>query len=309
MVKKFRRTAALTAAVGAAALGLAACSQTGGGGGGEGGGGDSLLSQLQESGTVTVGINGEAPYSYIGDDGKPTGATIAIANKIYGELGIDNVEATKVAWDSLIPGLNAGRFDMVSAGMSILPDRCAQAAFAHPTIMYTTALLVPKGNPMDLHNLHDVKDSGAKLAIEAGAIEDGYADDLGIDTLKMQSPQDGMDAVISGRVDVFALTAISLNTLVEKNADKPIEATEPFIAVVNGKKQVGAGAAVFRKENDTLREAWNEKLDEIVGSSQNYEDTIGEFGFGEPWRPPKDLTTEQLCNGELPDATASSDEG
>lgn len=306
MVNKFRRTVALTAAVGAAALGLAACSKTGG----DSGDGDSnLLSQLQESGTVTVGINGEAPYSYIGDDGEPTGATIAIAEKIYGELGIDDVEATKVAWDSLIPGLNAGRFDMVSAGMSILPDRCEQAAFADPTIMYTTALLVPKGNPMDLHNLQDVEKSGAKLAVESGTVENGYADDMGLDTLKMESPQDGMDAITSGRADVFALTAISLETLVEKNSDKPIEATDPFVAVVNGKQQVGAGAAVFRKENNDLREAWNEELEKIVSDPDAYEDTIGEFGFGEPWRPPEDVTTEMLCSGELPDATASSDEG
>lgn len=306
MVKKFRRSAALTAAVGAAALGLAACSQTGGG---DGDGDDNLLSQLQDEGTVTVGINGEAPYSYLDDDGEPTGATIAIAEQIYGELGIDDVEAEKVAWDSLIPGLNAGRFDMVSAGMSILPDRCEQAEFANPTIMYTTALLVPEGNPMDLHDLQDVESSGADLAVESGTVENGYADDMGLDTLKMESPQDGMDAVVSGRADVFALTAISLETLADENSDQPIEATDPFVAVVNGKQQLGAGAAVFRKENDDLREAWNDELEKIVGDSGAYEDAIGEFGFGEPWRPPEDVTIEQLCSGELPDATASSDEG
>ncbi|NMA76536.1 MAG: transporter substrate-binding domain-containing protein, partial [Actinomycetales bacterium] len=124
----------------AAALGgLAACSQTssGGGGGevGEDGGGD-LLSRLQEAGTITVGFAGEAPYSF-DEDGELTGATVAMHREIFGELGIDNVEGKLTDWGSLIPGLNSGQFDAVSAGMSILPDRCAEAAFSEPEFQYT----------------------------------------------------------------------------------------------------------------------------------------------------------------------------
>lgn len=303
MANSMRRTAVVAATAGVLALGLAACSQTTPNRGNEGSEGGGLLAQLQEAGTVSVGIAGERPYSYMNDDGEPDGATIAIANEIYGDLGIDTVEAQMVAWDSLIPGLNAGRFDMISAGMSILPDRCEQAAFANPTIMYTTAFLVPTGNPMDLHDMQDVVDSGAKLAVLAGAIEDGYAQSLGIDALSLQNAQDGLDAVVSGRADVFALTAISLQTLAEDNPDAGVEATEPFEAVIDGKRQVGAGAAVFRKSDTDLLDAWNEKLDEIVGDPDRYEEVIGEFGFGEPWRPQGDVTTEMLCAGELPDAT------
>ena len=136
----------------AAALGgLAACSRTstgGEGGGGEegGGGGGDLLSQLQDAGTITVGFAGEAPYSFE-DGGELMGATVALHREIFGELGIDNVEGKLTDWGSLIPGLNAGQFDAVSAGMSILPDRCAQAAFSEPEFQYTTALMVPEGNP------------------------------------------------------------------------------------------------------------------------------------------------------------------
>ncbi|MGO1926511.1 MAG: transporter substrate-binding domain-containing protein, partial [Brachybacterium tyrofermentans] len=138
----------------AAALGgsLAACSQTSTGGGGgdssDGGGGD-LLSKLQEAGKITVGFAGEAPYSF-DDNGDLTGATVAMHREIFGELGIDTVEGKLTDWNSLIPGLNAGQFDAVSAGMSILPERCAEAAFSEPEFQYTTALMVPKGNPEKL---------------------------------------------------------------------------------------------------------------------------------------------------------------
>ena len=96
-----------------------------------------------------------------------------MARKIFSELGVENVEALLVDWDALIPGLNAGRFDVVSAGMSILPERCEQAAFSDPEIMYTTALMVQEGNPKNLTDLDSVvaaEEGGEdiKLAVLSG---------------------------------------------------------------------------------------------------------------------------------------------
>jgi len=276
-------------------------------GGDSGGDKNATLASLKDKGTITVGIAGEEPYSYTNDDGELTGATIALHEEIWGNLGIDNVEAKQVDWDSLIPGLTAGRYDAISAGMSILPDRCKKADFGDPEIMYTTALMVPEGNPDDLHDMQDIKESGANFAAMNGAIEQGYADEMNIDTMKVASPEDGMEAVESGRADVYALTGISLRALDEKNPDANVEVTDPFTAVVNGKLQVGAGATVFRKNNDELREAYNKELAKIVGDKDEFERVVGEFGFTEAERPQGDVNTKMLCAGNLPDADESGD--
>ena len=180
--------------------------------------------------------------------------------------------------------------------------RDLDAAFGDPEILYTTALMVPEGNPKNLKTLDDVKKSGAKLTTMSGAIESDYAKALDIKATQVKSPQDGMEAVTRGRSDVFALTGISLRTMDEKNPDAKVEVTEPFVAVVDGKEQVGAGATVFKKGDDTLREAYNKELAKITGDEKAYTDVIGEFGFTDAERPKGDLTTEQLCKGELPDA-------
>ncbi|HLS45920.1 MAG TPA: transporter substrate-binding domain-containing protein, partial [Ornithinicoccus sp.] len=212
------RGSAIAAAVAIGALTLAACGDGDDGDNGDGEGASAeeggTLAEIQEEGTVTVGIAGEEPYSYTDEDGELTGATIAIHREVFGNLGIDDVEGVLVEWDALIPGLNAGRFDVISAGMSILPERCEQAAFGDPEIMYTTALLVPEGNPNDLHNMQDIAEaSDVTFAAMSGAIEQGYADKLGIETMIVNSPQDGLDAVVSGRADVYALTGISLRAM------------------------------------------------------------------------------------------------
>ena len=303
MALSTRRTRSAIALAAAGVLALAAC------GGDTGGGEDSgasTLERLKDDNTIVVGIAGEEPYSYTDDNGELTGATIALHEEVFKNMGIDNVEGQLVEWDALIPGLNAGRFDAISAGMSILSERCDKADFSIPEIMYTTALLVPEGNPENLQNMQDVKESGIKFAAMSGAIEDGYASELGIDTMKVGSPADGLDAVVSGRADAFALTGISLRALAERNPDAPVEVTDAFVAVVDGKEQVGAGATVFRKDDDELREAYNEESAKIIGDPAEFERVLGAFGFSEAERPTDDITTEMLCKGELPDAEPSS---
>lgn len=259
------------------------------------------LDRLKDEGTITVAIADERPYSWVeGDEAR--GATIAMHEEIFAGMGIDNVEVVEVDWNSLIPGLNAGRYDAISAGMSILPDRCEQAAFSDPEIMYTTGLMVPEGNPQGLTTLDSVVEAGGdvRLAVLNGGIEAGYADALGIeDVTYVDNAQDGMDVVANGRADAFAMTAISLNWMAQNNPNVGVETTDAFVQVIDGVEQVGAGSTVFRKEDTALLEAYNEELATITGDSAAYLDLVGEYGFTEENLPPADLTTEQLCAGEL----------
>lgn len=258
------------------------------------------LEKLQDSGSITVAIADERPYSWV-EGGEPTGATIAMHREIFAAMGIDDVEVVEVDWNSLIPGLKAGRFDAISAGMSILPERCEEAAFSDPEIMYTTALMVPEGNPKGLTDLDSVVDKGdVTLAVLGGGIESGYASKLGIaNTVSVDNAQSGMDLVANGRADAFAMTAISLNWMADNNPDAGIETTDAFVQEIDGVPQIGAGSTVFRSADTELLEAYNEQLASITSDEQTYLDLVGDFGFTAENLPPADLTTAQLCAGEL----------
>lgn len=273
---------------------LTACSSVDNG---SGDGGGSTLQNIQDAGTVTVAFNGEKPYSYE-EGGELTGATIALDREIFGALGVDDVEGVETQWDSLIPGLTANRYDTVSAGMSILPERCEQAAFAEPTIMYTTAFLVPEGNPDNLSDWQSIEGSDLTLAVTSGAIEDGYAKKTGVKTITVGDSTDGLNAVVTGRADAFALTGISIRTLAE-STDEPVEATEAFVANIDGVAQIGAGSEVFRKGDTELLEAYNEELAKINGDKDKWLEIMEPFGFTEAELPPEGLTAEMLCEGDL----------
>ncbi|HJF76587.1 MAG TPA: ectoine/hydroxyectoine ABC transporter substrate-binding protein EhuB [Brevibacterium linens] len=268
------------------------------------GGSDSDESALQKAideGKISVGFAGEAPYSFE-EGGELQGASVALAKAVFKELGVEDVEGVNTEFGSLIPGLNADRFDAISAGMSILPDRCEQASFGDPEFMYTTALMTKEGKLDGMKNLDDVKEKGVKLATMTGAIESDYAKDLGIKTQQVGTPQDGMDAVTTGRADVFALTAISLNWMAKNSEDSGVEVSDSFVQEIDGVPQVGAGATVFRSDDEELRDEWNKGLEKIVSDEKAYLDVVGDYGFTKEERPDGSITTDQLCKGELPTA-------
>ena len=292
MSRKISHTKKLTALSAAALLALTAC------GDGDDNGGDAADGEGGE--VITVGIAGEVPYSYLDDEGNPTGATVALAERIFGDMGYD-VEAELVDWDNLIPGLNAERFDAISAGMSITPERCEEAAFAEPEIMYTTALVVEEGNPHGVQDLDDVlaaQEAGEDITLTTltAGIEAGYATDLGLDYDGVGSADEGIEMVEGGRADVFAMTAISLNQMASET--EGLEVTEPFVQEIDGVLQYGAGSTVFRQDDTERLNEYNEHLAELKSNGELGE-ILGEFGFTDAEVPPEEMTTEALCANDL----------
>lgn len=280
-----------TAAIGAATLlVLSACGDTGNGNG-DGDGGE----------TFTIGIAGEVPYSFLNDSGDPEGATVALAERIFGEEMGYEVEADLVDWDNLIPGLQAERFDAISAGMSITPDRCSEAAFAEPEIMYTTALVVAEGNPYDVHTIDDVqaaRDAGEDitLAVLTAGIEANYSTEMGLEYMGVGSADEGIEMVEGGRADAFAMTAISLNQMAADNPN--VEVTEGFVQEIDGVKQYGAGSTVFRLDDEETLDEYNTHLAELKESGELL-DILSEHGFTEAEIPPLEMTAADLCAGDL----------
>lgn len=249
--------------------------------------------------SLDLALFGEEPYSWLDDNGEPTGATIAVAEEIFGErMGYD-LQVEQTDWDNLIPGLTAGNWDVVSAGMSVNADRCAQAAFGEPELVYTTALLVEEGNPhgvQDFDDLLEAQEAGDGLSIVAltGGVESPWLEDMGVDHDGVGNAQDGIDFVDGGRADVFALTAISLETMAE--GMDGLEVTDAFA------HELSVGAHTFRPEDDELREEFNEHLTELKESG-DYLDIVSEFGFTEAEMPPAELTTQELCDEDPAELT------
>ncbi|WP_369180595.1 ectoine/hydroxyectoine ABC transporter substrate-binding protein EhuB [Streptomyces mutabilis] len=274
------------------ALGAAGCSRVAAGSGVEGG---DLLDRLKAQGVARLGIAGEIPFGYIDKNGELTGEAPELAKVIFKRLGVDRVQPVPTEFGSLIPGLASQQFDVVAAGMYINPDRCRQVIFSDPDYQMLDAFIVRKGNPMGLRNYEDVVKKKAKFATGTGyaeiayAVEHGYKED---DILIVPDQVAGLNAVESGRVDVFAGTALTTREVVKKSSKA--EVTEAFAPIVDGEPHVDGGGFAFRPTETNLRDAFNVELQKLKKSGELLR-ILKPFGFTE--NEMTDLTAKELCGG------------
>ncbi|MEI3598327.1 MULTISPECIES: ectoine/hydroxyectoine ABC transporter substrate-binding protein EhuB [unclassified Oceanobacillus] len=275
---------------------LAACGSDNGNGDGAG-----KLEALKESGTVTVGFANEAPYAYE-DNGELKGAAVDIAQAVFEELGIENMESQLADFSQLIPGVQAGQFDVVTAGMAIQPARCENALFSEPEMQYGEGLVVPAGNPNDIHSYKDIADNpDLTVVVMEGATEIGFLLDEGVSEDQITTASDipsTFSAVQAGRADATTGTEMTVRMALESFDSDDLEFVESFEQPdIEGVPSYGAAA--FSLDNEELRDAYNEVLAELKEDG-----TVAELleanGFnGETnFVADGEVTTEQVCNGE-----------
>jgi polar amino acid transport system substrate-binding protein len=256
----------------------------------------STLERARENGSIRIGFANEAPFGYATVSGDATGEAPEMAKAIFKRLGIGSVEAVLTEWASLIPGLRAGRFDVIAAGMFITPARCREVDFSNPTYRLGQGFLVKKGNPHGLHSYKDIADSGdATLAIMAGAVERSYARRAGIPDDRILTVPDQtsmLSAVKFSRADAAALTSLSIRRMAEKGGGG-VESAAPFETPEDA---YGYGAFAFRK-GDELRDAVNAELAKYVGGKEHLA-LVAPFGFTRNELPGK-TNAATLC-GESP---------
>lgn len=258
---------------------------------------ESTLERVKSEGVVTVGFANEKPYAYATPDGKLTGEAVEIARVVLKNMGINEMEGVLTEFGSLIPGLKAGRFDLITAGMFITPVRAKEVAFANPEYSIGEALAVKPSNPKGLHSYKDIADQpDVKVAVMGGAIENEYLLKSGVSREQIVTVPDNpaaISALQSGRVDAITMTGPSLQALLDAAQDAEIERVMDFEQpVIDGKSVRGYGATAFRIEDEEFRQAFNREL-QLLKESGELLEILQQFGFTEQ-ELPGDVTAEEL---------------
>lgn len=258
---------------------------------------ETTLQKAKQQGYVTVGFANEAPYAYATPDGKLTGEAVEVSRAILKKLGINEMNGVLTEFGSLIPGLNANRFDIITAGMWINADRAKQVGFANPDYQIGEGIAVKAGNPRNLHSYQDI---GANPQVKVGAMS-GSAEvkelvGSGVKESQIVSVPDqpsALAALQAGRVDVITMSGPALQSVLDTAKDSKIERVKDFTQpVIEGKSVVGYGAAVFRKTDNDFRDAYNKELAAMEKSGELLE-TIKPFGFTED-NLPDGITVEEV---------------
>lgn len=267
---------------------------------------ESTLERARREGTIRVGFANENPYAFAQLDGTLSGEAVEVARAVFEALGIPEMEGVLTQFGSLIPGLQAGRFDVITAGMYITPTRCEEVLFADPEYQVGEALIVQAGNPHDLHSYEDIAaNPDVTVGTGTGYLEYDFMVAIGVPEDQIVTfPDDpsGVAGLQAGQIDAWTGTRPTALITLQTTGDPNLELAEPFEQpIVEGEPVISYGGAAFRYEDFEFREAFNEELQNLKDSGELLE-LIGQFEGFDEGSLPGDVTAEDIC----PDAYADS---
>jgi polar amino acid transport system substrate-binding protein len=252
------------------------------------------LDDLKAQGFARVAIANEPPYTAVAADGKVSGAAPDVAREIFKRLGINDIVASISEYGAMIPGLQAGRFDVVTAGLFMKPERCAAVVYSEPVLCDAEAMLVKKGNPKGFKSYEDVaKDESATIGAPGGGTEEKLALTAGVPrerVIVVPDGQSGLKMLQDGRIDAYSLPVLSINDLVKKSNDPNLEVIAPVVGA-----PVYCDGAAFKKGDEALRDAYDVELAKMKASGE-FAKIIEPYGFSAA--AAMSTTREKLCTAK-----------
>jgi polar amino acid transport system substrate-binding protein len=257
--------------------------------------GHGLLARLRAAKKVMVGVANFPPYSGLDPDGTLTGVVPTLSKLIMGRLGVPEMTGTTATYGELIPGLQAGRWDFISAALTISKPRCAQVSFADPIIFDGASFVWLKGTLPDPPKL--VSDIIAKkliVGVSTGGAIGRLALSAGVPPENIRQFPDNVaivDGLVAKRIQV-AFQDYSGIKVVFTQRNLPVDVTFPIADA----PEHGSSCA-FRTTDTDLHDAFQKELRAMKASGE-YLTIARQFGFDTP----PDLmaiTAEKACETSI----------
>ncbi|MGH2982343.1 MAG: ABC transporter substrate-binding protein [Solirubrobacterales bacterium] len=218
----------------------------------EGNGGGGGQPELIQEGQLLVGTDTPFPPFEIGQPPDISGYDIEVLNEVGKRLNLE-VTYRDTSFDTIFTDLANGRFDIVAAASTILPDREQTVDFSDPYYLTPQSLLVEAGNT-DISTAEDL--GGATVGAQDGTTGEFYAQDETDASTVRGYPEgpDAINALRAGQID-----AVIIDSAVAEDAVQKTEGIEIAQKIVTN-ELYGFPVA---EDNDALREQVNGALAEM----------------------------------------------
>jgi arginine/ornithine transport system substrate-binding protein len=110
------------------------------------------------------------PFTFKTGDGKPTGFDVDIANALCDQIK-RKCEFVEQVWDSMIPGLNAKKYDVIISSMSITDERLKEVDFTDKYYNTPSRIVLKKGTKFT----GPASIKGKKIGVLKGSTQEKYA--------------------------------------------------------------------------------------------------------------------------------------
>lgn len=249
------------------------------------------LADLKSAGVIKMGLANQPPYSSVAPDGTVGGFVPAIIQQVMEKIGIPRIEASVASYGQLIPGLQAGRWQMIGAAFRLSKERCAAVMFTDPVVFDGGALAFQEGrvsnSPAAIESLASTDGSVGilqgsylvRLAVSLGVAQDRI----------LQFPDNPalIDGLLAKRVQVAISTNSSLRDLQKQRGGFEIQyplADDPPVG----------SAPAFALGDDELHAAFQREL-RAMRASGELDKLAAQFGFEPPPDALRSISAEDAC--------------
>ena len=257
----FTGLAALLAACGSSSSSSSAASST------------NMLEAIKSAGKIRVGLEGTyRPFSFHDSDGNLVGFEKEIADLIAKDLGV-TAEFIETPWDSLIAGVDAGRYDIVINNVSATDERKQKYDFSIPYLYSEPKVAVKKDS--SLQNVNEI--SGHSSAQSETSNFRKMVEAKGASIVVVSGFDEAIEQVLSGRAEMTANDSVSFAEYFKEHPDANLRLLE-------GELGAGTDVAILLPKGQTaLKEAIDSSLKKHL-SNGDFK-TIFEKHVGEDLSP------------------------
>lgn len=211
------------------------------------------LDGIKERGVLKIAMSGQyPPFNFVNEENEVVGFDPAIGTEIAKRMGLET-EIVTTAWDGIIGGLLASKYDAVVGSMSITEERDKVIDFVGPYYNTKRAIFTKAGS-----EITSVDQLGtAKVGVTLGETHEQWARDQGYDINTYKGLPELLLELNNGRVDAIVNDSIPV-MLAMKAGQYDLAIIEDPAA-----EPIGAGIAI-REGNPELAAAMQKALDDMM---------------------------------------------
>ncbi|WP_372965714.1 transporter substrate-binding domain-containing protein [Marinobacter sp.] len=182
------------------------------------------------------------PFEYKDENGELTGFEVELASAMCKEMEA-KCDFVIQAWDGMIPGLIARKFDLIMSSMSITAERAERVLFSDPYYITPGGWFGPESFNADVTDMNAMK--GKTVGVQRGTTMDTFVTEnmTGVVTIKRYTTAEDMVLDLEGqRLDaVFVDYPVGEQTILNRDGYKE----------VGESVKLGEGVGVAMRKRDT----------------------------------------------------------
>jgi polar amino acid transport system substrate-binding protein len=168
------------------------------------------LDSVKQAGKLTIATSPDfPPFEELNADGSVTGIEIEIMELICEKLGVE-LDIKQMDFDSVLPGVQAAKYDVGVSGISVTPAREKNVKFTTPYCLAAQAIVVLEGS--EIQSKADL--TGKKISVQSGTTAESFCLENNYEVSAFKANTDAQTAMVSGKVAAWVIDDLTAAEMV-----------------------------------------------------------------------------------------------